>query len=264
MNNKYDALLVTAGAGMGVDSGLPDFRGVEGFWEAYPIIKNWGYRFEEMANPRWFSENPELAWAFYGHRYNLYKRVKPHQGFGLLKELGERMSLGYHVVTSNVDGQFQKSGYSADVIHEIHGSIHHFQCSVPCTNNIWEASVEDVDIDEDKFLARNIPLCPNCGAVARPNILMFGDWSWLSQREEVQSSNLNSWLNKVASQNGKLLIVEIGAGESVPTIRRLSERYQTLFNADFYRINPKDYQNDFGFSIASGGLEGIKELVSKL
>ena len=37
--NEAEAILITAGAGMGVDSGLPDFRGNEGFWNAYPIAK---------------------------------------------------------------------------------------------------------------------------------------------------------------------------------------------------------------------------------
>ena len=45
-----DALLVTAGAGMGVDSGLPDFRGTQGFWRAYPVLAKLGLSFEEMAD----------------------------------------------------------------------------------------------------------------------------------------------------------------------------------------------------------------------
>jgi hypothetical protein len=45
-----DALLITAGAGMGVDSGLPDFRGTQGFWRAYPAIAKLGLSFQQMAN----------------------------------------------------------------------------------------------------------------------------------------------------------------------------------------------------------------------
>ena len=70
-----DAVLITAGAGMGVDSGLPDFRGNEGFWKAYPVIKDLGISFQNMANPKWFTTNPSLAWAFYGHRLNLYSWI---------------------------------------------------------------------------------------------------------------------------------------------------------------------------------------------
>ena len=70
-----DALLITAGAGIGVDSGLPDFRGTSGFWKEYPPIAKLGVSFSEMANPRWFFEKPKLAWAFYGHRLNLYRET---------------------------------------------------------------------------------------------------------------------------------------------------------------------------------------------
>src|SRR5664279_5022571 len=82
-----DALLVTAGAGMGVDSGLPDFRGTTGFWNAYPAIAKLGLSFEEMANPSWFEKAPNLAWAFYGHRLHLYRATTPHNGFNLLLKL---------------------------------------------------------------------------------------------------------------------------------------------------------------------------------
>ncbi len=72
------AVMITAGAGMGVDSGLPDFRGNEGFWRAYPPMKKLGISFVEMANPQWFRADPELAWGFYGHRLNLYWETAPH------------------------------------------------------------------------------------------------------------------------------------------------------------------------------------------
>ena len=53
---RSKALVFAAGAGMGVDSGLPDFRGTEGFWRAYPAIAKLGIEFEEMANPLWFQK----------------------------------------------------------------------------------------------------------------------------------------------------------------------------------------------------------------
>lgn len=60
-----DALHITAGAGMGVDSGLPDFRGSKGFWEAYPALARAGIEFRSIANPAAFKDNPRLAWGFY-------------------------------------------------------------------------------------------------------------------------------------------------------------------------------------------------------
>ena len=134
-----DALLITAGAGMGVDSGLPDFRGSEGFWKAYPIIAKLGLSFSEMANPAWFKKDPALAWAFYGHRLNLYRRTVPHAGFQTLLATAAQKPQGYFIFTSNVDGHFQKAGFAADRIVECHGSIHHLQCAASCTDEIWEA-----------------------------------------------------------------------------------------------------------------------------
>ena len=73
---------------MGVDSGLPDFRGNEGFWKAYPPLAKLGIQFEEMANPQWFNDEPNLAWGFYGHRLNKYRKTAPHAGFSILKKMG--------------------------------------------------------------------------------------------------------------------------------------------------------------------------------
>src|SRR5947199_8499612 len=80
-----DALLIGAGAGIGVDSGLPDFRGTEGFWQAYPPYARLGLGFAALASPRWFRDDPPLAWGFYGHRLGLYRRTRPHPGFALLR-----------------------------------------------------------------------------------------------------------------------------------------------------------------------------------
>jgi hypothetical protein len=72
--DQADALVIAAGAGIGVDSGLPDFRGAEGFWRAYPALGRAGLRFEEIASPAAFRADPELAWGFYGHRLKPSKR----------------------------------------------------------------------------------------------------------------------------------------------------------------------------------------------
>jgi len=258
-----DAVLITAGAGMGVDSGLPDFRGTEGFWRAYPVARRLGLRFEELANPRWFKENPKLAWAFYGHRLNLYRKTQPHEGFYLLRKLGESKRGGYFVFTSNVDGQFQKAGYDGKKIVEIHGSIHHLQCSVPCMDDIWSAEEINVKVDMEKFEAEEpLPKCRHCGEIARPNILMFGDWNWVSGRTAGQEFMFERWLEKIDDMGYRLVIIEIGAGKAVPTVRMLSERVADQFYGTLIRINPRDYDipSSRHISIPLGGLDGIRKI----
>lgn len=99
-------VLVTSGAGMGVDSGLSDFRGREGFWNAYPAFKNRGISFQRAANPAWFASDPELAWAFYGHRLQQYRNIDPHAGFGIIREWGKLLNASMFGFTSNVDGHW--------------------------------------------------------------------------------------------------------------------------------------------------------------
>lgn len=257
-----DALLITAGAGMGVDSGLPDFRGTQGFWRAYPTIAKLGLSFEDMANPTWFTENPHLAWAFYGHRLNLYRKVTPHQGFSRLLELGQAKRLGYFVFTSNVDGQFQRAGFAADRIVECHGFIHHLQCSAPCSNEIWEADGETVNIDEASFRAQEpLPRCRHCPALARPNILMFGDWSWLGQRTEVQQQRFAGWLDDLTKCSVKLAVIELGAGSAIPPVRHTSEQVQRRLGGTLIRINPREADVPRGqLGLPFGATEGIQRI----
>ena len=97
---QAEAILITAGAGIGVDSGLPDFRGDEGFWKAYPPIAKLGIGFSSMANPMWFDKDPFFAWGFYGHRLNLYRKTIPHEGFKLLLEFVKSKNNNYFIPPS--------------------------------------------------------------------------------------------------------------------------------------------------------------------
>jgi NAD-dependent SIR2 family protein deacetylase len=259
--NEAEAILITAGAGMGVDSGLPDFRGNEGFWNAYPIAKKLNLGFQDLANPIWFTTNPFLAWAFYGHRYNLYKNTIPHDGFRMLLDLVKEKNDNYFIFTSNVDGQFQKAGFDENKIVECHGSISHFQCINDCKKDIWKSDIENIDVNMEEFLATDIPLCPKCGDIARPNILMFGDWKWNAKRTLNQETKYVKW--KRENKSNKLLVIELGAGTAIPTVRRESENIAKYYNGNLIRINPREFDVDscYGFSIPFGALEGLRVIL---
>jgi NAD-dependent SIR2 family protein deacetylase len=237
---RADALLITAGAGMGVDSGLPDFRGQEGFWRAYPAIARLGLSFAEIAEPSWFTKDPCLAWAFYGHRLNLYRTTQPHAGFARLLALGRTKRNGCFVFTSNVDGQFQRAGFPPECVVECHGSIHHLQCLAGCRDEIWPADEERVMVNEAEFRAvEPLPRCPFCGGLARPNVLMFGDGSWLGHRTQAQQARFSDWINALRCAAPRLVVVEIGAGSAIPTVRQTSEWAATKLGAILIRINPR-------------------------
>lgn len=262
--DRADALLVGAGAGMGVDSGLPDFRGDEGFWENYPPFEERGLDFYDLANPRWFRKDPELAWGFYGHRLHLYRETTPHAGFDLLREWAGDMDHGCFVFTSNVDGQFQRAGFDESRVLECHGSIHHLQCARPCRDAIWSAEGTDVDIDESTFRATSqLPSCRHCDRVARPNVLMFGDFSWVGDRTQRQQRRFQDWLEEI--DEARVAVVECGAGTAVPTVRHQCEQVARSHDARLVRINPREPEApDSAISVAGGALETLEAVARTL
>jgi len=256
---EADGLLIGAGAGIGVDSGLPDFRGDNGFWKAYPALGKAGISFYEAATPQTFETNPRLAWGFYGHRLRLYRETTPHAGFGILRDIAARMPRGAFVFTSNVDGQFQKAGFSADRVDECHGSIHHMQCLDACTNKTWPADDFDPIVDTEACrLESDLPRCPVCDGIARPNVLMFNDWNWQARRERLQAQALGQWKATVK----QLVVIELGAGTDIPSVRMHCERQ----GAPLIRINPREsgLNGRQGAGFAMGALEALSKIGAKL
>jgi NAD-dependent SIR2 family protein deacetylase len=254
-----DSLLITAGAGMGVDSGLPDFRGNSGFWNAYPALGERGLQFQDMAHPKAFERDARQAWGFYGHRLKLYRDTQAHAGFDILKRWSALMPQGSFIFTSNVDGQFQRAGFAEKDVYECHGSIHNLQCTTPCEPRTWssESLTPTVDTRTCQWLG-DLPTCSQCQALARPHILMFGDWNWVDTQRERKDQALESFLSKTK----QLVVIEIGAGTEVATVRSFSERIANTYQATLIRINPREPHCDLSGSmgLSMGALAALQAL----
>jgi len=252
--NEAGAILITAGAGIGVDSGLPDFRGNKGFWKAYPHFKDQNMSFVDAASALMFETLPELSWGFYGHRTNLYRETAPHMGFNLLKDIIKLKENNYFIFTSNVDGQFQKAGFDENRIIECHGSIHHLQCTLPCISSSWKNELSYKIDDNTGTLLSETPDCIFCGNTARPNILMFDDNNWDSSRYYSQKSLYDKWLN----ENDNFVVIEIGAGNAIPTVRCESRKHKK----PIIRINLRDSKLSWakGVSLEMTALEAIQKI----
>ncbi len=258
------ALLIGAGAGMGVDSGLPDFRGPQGFWRAYPPYERLGLSFTDLADPRWFATDPPFAWGFYGHRLGLYRRTRPHEGFAALARWAGMTPGGHFVLTSNVDGGFQRAGFDPDLVAEAHGSVHWMQCTARCGQPVFPADPFEVRVDESTMRAADpLPSCPRCGALARPNILMFGDRDWDGARTSAQLDRLDAWLGTVG--RGPLVAVEFGAGKAVPTVRRYCEQISSQLGGTLVRVNPREPDVPPGqIGVPMGALDAIRAIDARL
>ena len=259
-----EGLVITAGAGMGVDSGLPDFRSPEGFWRAHPPFSKLGLTFEELANPQWFERDPALAWGFYGHRFELYQQTPPHEGFAILRRWAAAKPNGYAVFTSNVDGHFQKAGFAEERIVECHGSLQHFQCVKPCCAATWPAPVDThFEIDPASMRAAGaLPCCVRCGGLARPNVLMFGDDAWSPGRTLAQQVRFRAWLRSLA--RGKFAVMELGAGTAVPTVRLTSEQLAAAGRVPLIRINPRDSAGPLGALVLADDARAVLHALAAL
>jgi NAD-dependent protein deacetylase/lipoamidase len=149
--------VVLTGAGISTESGIPDFRSPGGIWAKYDPM--------EYATIAAFRTDPVKVWEFYALRFELLTTAEPNAGHLALAEL-ERRGLVAAVVTQNVDGLHVRAGSRAVV--EVHGSIRSASC-LDCGERV---PLEDVVAALQDAPA---PPCPRCGAVLKPDVVMFGE-----------------------------------------------------------------------------------------
>jgi NAD-dependent SIR2 family protein deacetylase len=164
------------------------------------------------------------------------------------------------VATSNVDGQFQRAGFDAERIAEVHGSIECMQCTKRCGVGLFPADPYHVQVDESTCRATGVlPACPACGALARPNIFMFGDLDWDGSRSAGQHKRLNAWLGMPSPR--RVTIIECGAGLGIPAVRRFSEQAAAQLGAKLIRINPREPEAPAGqIALQQSALAALKAI----
>ncbi|HET9675772.1 MAG TPA: NAD-dependent deacylase [Gaiellaceae bacterium] len=145
------------GAGVSTESGIPDFRSATGIWAQYDPM--------EYATIEAFRRDPVKVWELYGRRLGVLRYARPNAAHLALAEL-ERRGLLSAVITQNIDRLHTLAG-SEDVV-EVHGSI----ATSVCLRCGAEATFDEVvDLLEDA----PAPACPSCGAILKPNVVMFGE-----------------------------------------------------------------------------------------
>jgi NAD-dependent protein deacetylase/lipoamidase len=146
--------VVLTGAGVSTESGIPDFRSASGIWAQYDPM--------EYATIDAFRRDPEKVWDFYSKRLGVLTEAKPNPAHQALAEL-ERRGLVEAVITQNVDRLHERAG-SQNVV-EVHGSLRTSSCLDCGHREPFDRVVELLPI----------PRCERCGAVLKPDIVMFGE-----------------------------------------------------------------------------------------
>ena len=150
---KAENVMVSTGAGISSESGVPTFRGPGGLWN--------DFRPEELATPEAFFKNPARVWEWYDWRRQLLKNVEPNPGHVALARL-ESLVPRFFLFTQNIDGLHQKAGSAR--VHELHGNIWRVRCTA-------ERKIFDLP---DSPLPELPPRCA-CGSLLRPDVVWFGE-----------------------------------------------------------------------------------------
>ncbi len=169
-------VVALTGAGISAESGIPTFRGADGFWTQGSA----NHTPEEMATKACFLRDPETVWAWYLFRRSKCLAAKPNPAHHALVELERALDDRFALVTQNVDGLHRAAGSSHARIYEIHGSIARMRCSVECAGGAPRPLPESVDsVGEGPALSREqveILHCRRCGAWMRPHVLWFDEY----------------------------------------------------------------------------------------
>ncbi|HEY6961772.1 MAG TPA: NAD-dependent deacylase [Gaiellaceae bacterium] len=144
--------VVLTGAGVSTESGIPDFRSASGIWAQFDPF--------EVASIEAFRRDPSSVWEFYALRLDVLREARPNDAHRALAEL-ERIGLVQAVITQNVD-RLHQAGGSRDVV-EVHGTIAQARC------------LRDGTVVPREELDLPLPRCPVCGAVLKPDVVMFGE-----------------------------------------------------------------------------------------
>ncbi|WP_051295838.1 SIR2 family NAD-dependent protein deacylase [Eisenibacter elegans] len=254
---QAEVLLINTGAGMSADSGIPTYRGNNGLWGQLEGERQGDIR--HLMTPAYILEHPLYMWRRFAKGYRRSLSIDPHEGFAWLKAYVEQRDLPHFCITSNVDGLFAKAGFDPIHIYEIHGSGAFWQCSRPCQPTYWKANFR-FDPEAPRLELSDLPHCPNCGALARPNVLLFQDDTFVRERVEAQKQVWERFLDLHAHK--RWVALEIGAGIHIKAIRAFSQRLMRQQEALVIRINP-DYPEieapHIGLPLTA--LDAIKQLM---
>ena len=167
-------VVVLTGAGISAESGIPTFRGEEGYWR----VGSRNYRPMELATQAAFTEVPDDVWGWYLYRRAVCREAQPNRAHRVLVELERVLGDRFLLVTQNVDGLHLRAGHDRKRVYQIHGNIDFYRCAAGCSR-----ALHDIPPAFDGWARGRLPVasehallaCPSCGGAGRPHVLWFDE-----------------------------------------------------------------------------------------
>ncbi len=203
-------IVALTGAGISAESGIPTFRGEQGYW----TVGSRNYRPEELATLDMFQRAPDLVWPWYLYRLGVCRQASPNAGHIALAELQRQMGERFILVTQNVDGLHVRAGSDPKRTWEIHGNISRFRCASACHTGMWPAPDDLREFARGDAIEpgdRPLLTCPQCGGLARPHVLWF---------DEYYDEERYHWDSSVQAAAGAdvLLIIGTSGATNLPNV----------------------------------------------
>ncbi len=160
-------VVVLTGAGVSAESGIPTFRGKDGYWRNLDPTK--------LATPEAFARDPQLVWEWYGERRRRIRNARPNAAHEAIARLAHQTD-DFLLVTQNVDDLHMRAGIPAQRMVQIHGDIFITRCS--------RCQFERYDYEQEQ---EGIAKCSQCTALMRPGVVWFGEQLPLNELQRVEN-----------------------------------------------------------------------------
>lgn len=209
--------LLLTGAGISAESGVPTFRGKDGYW----VVGSRNYHAQELATRSAFLRMPESVWGWYLHRSSVCRGAQPNRAHEAVVQIERTLADRFLLITQNVDGLHLRAGNSVDRTYEIHGNLAFMRCSRDCSGLV---PVPDAALQAAAGQLRGLLSCTVCGAWMRPHVLWFDEYydeplfRFESSLAAVDQAALLIVIGTTGGTNLPLAIGERAARRQVPMI----------------------------------------------
>jgi NAD-dependent deacetylase len=166
-------IIALTGAGISAESGIPTFRGEDGYWK----IGSMNYTPMEMATVEKFRNYPWEVWHWYLTRIYKHRSAQPNDGHRALVELEKLLGERFQLITQNVDGLHLKAGNSPEKVYEIHGNLNYMRIFDSSRPSLLPMPDFDEELDPKEPLPEEVKskLRDEAGNLMRPHVLWFDE-----------------------------------------------------------------------------------------
>lgn len=219
---------VLSGAGISAESGIPTFRGPEGYWR----VGSREYRPEEMATHAMFLRDPWEVWSWYLYRRTVCARAEPNSGHAGVAAMERALGDRFRLITQNVDGLHLRAGNSPERTFQIHGNLHYTRCGRPCSTELRPLPQDVLPKERNEPVReeeKRLLICPDCGSIGRPHVLWF---------DECYDEPLFRAESAVRWASGAHLLLVVGTAGATTLPMRVGGIFFHRKEAIFLDVNP--------------------------